>query len=115
MRRALCTMAISFFLALSGCSRDGIPLLGLDNSGNFITRFASDRQFHDELSKASSQVNESTSIALRTSPQDQSGKLRTVAVGLGFNVTLGLGPALSIGASPRIRFIFSNSRAPIIP
>jgi hypothetical protein len=101
--------------ALAGCSKEGIPLYGLDDSGRFIERYASEAQFRRELTKVSSQVSESAFAALSESPQERSGMLRTVVVGLGFNLQGGLGPIVTLGVASKVRFAFSNSQKPIVP
>ncbi len=113
--RAKICLVFSLGGLLSGCAVDGIPLLGLDDSGEFVERFASDRQFAEELRLATAQVRESTFLALRDARHEPTDTLRTVAVGLGFNLSAGLGSVVSIGVSPRVRFIFSNSQVPVVP
>jgi hypothetical protein len=102
-------------VALTGCSQQGIPMVGFDDNGNPVERYAEDAQFRDELSKATSQVNDSAFRALQAAPADQSGMLRSVVVGLGFNLSGGLGPIVTLGVSPKVRFVFSNSQKPIVP
>ncbi len=114
MKRNLLFILVAM-LGLSGCAQDGIPLLGMDDSGSILERYASDEEFREELTKATSQVNHSTFTALRSSGQDQSGMLRTVVVGLGFTFQGGLGPFITASAQPKVRFGFSNSKKPITP
>ena len=102
-------------LGCASCAKEGIPILGLDDNGAFVERYVSKNQMRHELKKTTSQVAESTFTALEASPVDTSATLRTVAVGLGFNLKGGLSHIISIGVSPKIRFAFSNSRWPIIP
>lgn len=108
-------LALCMPMLLAGCSGDGIPMYGLDDSGHFVERYTSEWQFKDELRKASTQVAESTFTALQSSPADRSGSLRSVIVGLGFNLQAGLGPIIAVGVSPKVRFAFSNSKKPIVP
>jgi hypothetical protein len=100
---------------LAGCADDGIPLLGFDDGGVLVARYATDRQFSEELSLATAQVKESVFLALRDAHPEQRDTLRTVAIGLGFNLSAGLGSLVSIGVSPRVRFVFSNSQVPVVP
>ena len=90
-------------------------MLGLDEKGEYIERYVTQDQFSNELQKATAQVGESTFAALQASPADQSAMLRSVVVGLGFNLKAALGPVASITVNPRVRFAFSNSQKPIVP
>jgi hypothetical protein len=102
-------------LSLVGCAKDGVPLIGLDDKGQLIERYESDAKVRDELARAAGQVGQSAFSAINASPADQSGMLRTVAVGIGFNLSGGLGPIITMGVAPKARFIFSNSKTPIVP
>lgn len=102
-------------LCLSGCASDGIPMIGLDDSGKMVERYASDGQFREELASATKQVTQATFEALQTAAQDQSGTLRSVVIGLGFNFQFGIEDIVTMGVQPKVRFAFSNSKNPIIP
>lgn len=98
-----------------GCSRGDIPMLGLDDDGKLVEVYASEKQFQSKLTEAVLQIHASTVPAIQATHQDRSAMLRSVIVGLGFNFEGGLGPIAKAGASPKVRFAFSNSQKPIIP
>jgi len=109
------SMAAVVVFGFCGCAQEGIPILGLDDNGRYIERYASDGELRNELMGVSTQVASSTFKALQSATQDQSGTLRTVVVGLGFNFSGGLGDFVTLGVSPRVRFIFSNQKNPFLP
>jgi hypothetical protein len=61
-------------------------------------------------------VNDSTLPSLkaqeRNAPPRSRWMLRDIVVGIGLSFSAGLGPIFSLTASPRLRFIFSNSTHP---
>jgi hypothetical protein len=107
-------------LILAACSSDGVPMIGLDDSGNPVERYVEEAILKEEFNRASGQVEDSTFVALKNELQSpaamaQAGSLREVVVGLGFNLSGGLGPVVTMGVSPKVRFVFSNRVEPVIP
>ena len=113
MIRATFLLCVSLILA--ACAKEGIPILGLDDKGVFVETYVNPVQMQDNLQKTTAQVEESTFSALQAAAPEASATLRTVAVGLGFNLRAGIGPVVSVGTYPRVRFFFSNARKPFIP
>lgn len=114
-RLARLTGALLIAGAAFGCARGEIPLMGLDDNGNPVDLYAPESLFRDKMIEAVKQVHEATAPVLKDTYKEKSAQLRTVVVGLGFNFEAGIGSIAKVGASPKVRFAFSNSQKPIVP
>lgn len=93
----------------SGCGGE-VLLMGLGPDEQEIEAFVNSHQYGEELAKIIGATSESTLPVLE---QDEAlrgprWKLRTVAVGLGFEMEFGLGERATVGATPQIRLGFTH-------
>ena len=96
-----------------------IALVGLDRAGNEIANVVPAEAYTESLALAFSAVHKSalpTLAARREAPAEiRTWRLRTLGVGVGLTGTLGLGPIVTLSASPRLILVFTNSKHPIYP
>ncbi|MCB0365749.1 MAG: hypothetical protein H6624_01945 [Bdellovibrionaceae bacterium] len=109
----LCALVAAF--GLSGCATSGIPLLGLDDEGDYYNYFVEDEEFSGHLSTTLDTVNDSFMESVRLTNGEGTWHMRTVAVSLGFVLEAGLGPVIKGGMTPKFGVVFSNSKKPVIP
>ena len=69
------------------------------------------------MKNKSQDIHDTAVVVLQKKEEEKkpSWNLRTVSVGCALDAEVGLGPIVSFGFVPRIRFIFSNSNTPPIP
>ena len=97
-----------------------VPVVSLDELGRSQVKMLPTARYRSAMSSASSAVHDSVVAVLdehseRQAKAGQRWTLQTIGVGLGLTGQIGLGPLVSITASPRVRFIFSNSKSPVYP
>jgi hypothetical protein len=108
----LCFLAV--LMGTAGCSKDGIPVLGLDDNNKLVEIFVKDEKFQEQTTKLIDDVTESTMPVLKTE-SNNGWMLRTAVVGLGLKFEAGFGPFKKASAAPRVYMAFSNSKSPVIP
>lgn len=101
-------------LAFGGCRHVDVPLVGLDEQGNSVSISMPAEKYGKNLSTAIASVHESVIPALAGRSERGGLALRTVAVGAGVSAEVGIGP-LKVGAFPRFRLMFTNSKDPATP
>ncbi len=98
------------------CGAADLPLVGIDANGKEVERLVSRESYVKRLKTLIASVEQTAFPVLgRIKPMDGSWKLQTFSLGIAMNLTVGIGPILSVGLSPSFTFIFSNNTEPQIP
>lgn len=119
VRKKIRKISALFFLAIAmecsmGLSGE-ILMVGLDKNGAPVEVLVPESQYKDNLKKALVEVHSSTLPVLEAKSDFTKGwMLRTVVVGVGVNMELGIGEA-KFGILPRFRVGFSNAKEPSVP
>lgn len=100
---------------LSGCGKSGIPIIGLDKDGKEVTYYVPEKDYVENMGTIMMTAQESVYPALSENSRASSWHIRTLVLGLGFNLEFSAGPIITAGVQPRLRFAFSNSKKPILP
>ena len=102
-------------VALPNCNYfDGIPVIGLDSRGVAAQVFVPKSEYVKRMMAYTSSVQDSLLPVLNRHDPGSEWALRTVIFGAGVNAEVGIGP-FRVGAFPRFRMIFSNSKDPSLP
>jgi hypothetical protein len=122
---ALAAGAIILFLfttrPLKAGGEDEFPvaLIGLDRAGQEVASTVPASVFTDSLALAFSAIHRAAlpSLAAHREPAttEATWRLRALGVGVGLNGNFGLGPIVSVSASPRLILVFTNSSQPSFP
>jgi len=96
-----------------------IYLIGRDSSGHSLVQSIPAATFQNNLTVVFSAVQDSLIPKLNT-PQISEVlpgplEMRTLAIGIGLTGLIGLGPIFHMSLTPKIRLVFSNSKAPVYP
>ena len=104
-------------VSLAAGEVDDIPLVGLDKDGKTIETSIAPVEYVSRLSTATESVLSSTVEALgkSASAAAKPWKVRTIVVGVGAELEVGVGPILKLKAVPRFRVAFSDSDDPALP
>ncbi len=106
-----------FILGLWGSASvaGSILMVGLDKEGKEMIMDVPVKNYKDNLKKAIAGVQISTLPVLQRKSESLKGwMLRSVVVGLGVNLEVGIGEA-KLGVLPRFRVGFSNAKEPSVP
>jgi hypothetical protein len=98
-----------------GCTRNGIPLIGMDDHNKYYEYMVDDKEYAKNLKMLFESSDQAIKPALEESVKKSSWSLSTVVVGLGLKGEAGVGPVLTISVSPRFRLAYSNSPKPYVP
>ncbi|MGZ3769446.1 MAG: hypothetical protein ACXVCP_13055 [Bdellovibrio sp.] len=120
-------MKQSFFLMLTSCllplfsqaaTIEKIPVVGLDSNNQPTVIEVPTKSYSSNYKAAVSTINDSLMEAVNlnapTNNTNQRWHLRTLTVGLGVSMEIGVGP-VKIGAIPKSRLMFTNSTTPWFP
>jgi hypothetical protein len=93
-----------------------IPVIATDDQGNNQVIEVLKADYVSRLNHSVTAVNDSLIDAFNATSLNQSTSwhLRTVGIGLGSTVEIGLGK-FKLGATPRVRLLFTNSKTPSLP
>jgi hypothetical protein len=121
----LAILVLALLVVSSGRVRAGdeedldVAVVGLDKAGNAIQRSIPAAVYTRSMAATFSAVHRSLlpSLALRIepAPKQKAWRLRALGVGLGLSGSIGLGPIISVTASPKLRLVFTNSANPVYP
>jgi hypothetical protein len=118
MKTFLSLLALAV-LSAAGARADSVPIVGLDRDHQPRSQAMSDAEFTKLYASLIQGVAPGTLASLEAREKTAAAAtywlLRDVAVGLGLNFSVGLGPIWSVSAAPRVRLGFSNSTHPKIP
>ncbi len=107
----LCLLSLPFnFLANA---TEVVPVVAVNDAGE-VVEFAMEKPTYIAQMKATTEaVNDSVlpSLTSKASPW----MLRTVVVGLGLGIEIGLGPVIQLKGTHRFRLVYSNSIDPVVP
>ena len=96
-----------------------LPLIGSDDVGQTVEVFVSRKKYQGRLKRMIHATQLSAMPALDKAAAAQSErkrmKLRTVVIGIGMDLSVGLPLLITLNATPRFRMAFSNSADPVIP
>lgn len=109
-----------FWILLLFCNAavyaDDIPMLGIAEDGSPIEIFVPESTYQERLTQAVVSLQEATLPILEQKSQTSTDwMLRSVVVGLGVRIDIGLGNLIRFGIIPRFRLAFSNHKEPAIP
>ncbi len=96
-------------------SQDEVPLVGLDSDNQPIEVFINKKEYQGRLGRMISSVQESTLPVLTKRDPRQGWSLRTVMVGIGVSMEVGISKIFKLGAIPRFKVAFTNSSDPGLP
>lgn len=111
-------MRLWVFIILLGTQVAGatdLPLVGLDRDGNPVELFVKKEKYQKQMTEAIDGVQTSALPVLEKHEKSAPWSLRTIVVGIGLSVQVGIGPIIKLTAAPRFRALFSNSNDPVIP
>ena len=93
-----------------------IPVIAIDKQGNSDVIEVSKEDYLNRLNHSTNTVNDSLIEAFNSTTMTSNSQwhLRTVGVGIGSTMEVGLGK-FKIGATPRVRFMFTNNTTPSLP
>ena len=106
-------MAVASFAQASWAG--DIPMVGLDRDGSPVELFVKKEAYKKQLTQAVGGVQTSALPVLDKHEKGGAWKLRTIVIGIGLSIEVGIGPILKLSASPRFRAVFSNSNDPVVP
>jgi hypothetical protein len=117
--------ALGTIVSFSGCRggrgvENAIPVIGVDENGNPTEVMIGEADYSERLEQLMSSYIDSTlpvlnrSVASPKEPSPSDWMIRTVTLGVGINAEIGVGSA-KVGAFPRFRLIFTNSKDPTVP
>ncbi len=113
-KRAL--VAGLFLFSLSGCMGENkIPMISYDQDGNAVQVMVSEGEYSEHVTQMISSVQDSAAPVLSKTASSPSWMLRTIVVGTGVNMEIGVDPIVKVGVYPRFRMVFSNSTDPTLP
>jgi hypothetical protein len=92
-----------------------IPIIGSDKSGNEIIVHVSRQKYIESMREMLMATQRETVPALDHLSSIKQWNLRTLALGIGVEATLGVSPFFQLGIQPRFRALFTNSSKPVIP
>lgn len=96
-------------------------MIGLDSQGQSVQLWVSEAEYTEKINRTVTNVQDSITPTLAriesTSTRAQSSPwmLRTLLVGTGVNMEIGVDPIVKVGVFPRFRMVFSNSTEPPMP
>lgn len=97
------------------CNNIGeIPILELDENGNPTQKLAPKEEYSRRFEALAKSVHDSALPVLVDHDQNHKARLRTLVIGVGAEADVGIGP-FKIGAYPRFRMLFCNSRDITVP
>lgn len=106
-------------LALVLCSQlamaKDLPMIGIDQDGHPVEVFVKKEKYRKQLTDAVKGVQTSALPVLDKHEKSAPWSLRTIVIGVGLSIEVGIGPILKLGAAPRFRALFSNSSDPVLP
>lgn len=107
-------MLFVVLVSAKGYSAD-ILMVGLSKEGAPVEVLVPESKYKDNLKRAIVEVHNSTLPVLEKKADFTKGwMLRTVVVGVGVNMEIGIGEA-KFGILPRFRVGFSNAKEPSVP
>ena len=119
MLKNLIFFALLLLPRLGHAFGETIPVVGLDKNQQEVSVAIPKEQFQKNFSQVVTTIQDSTLIAIENKERIDGSVsdwlLRDVVVGIGLNLTAGLGPIYHVTAAPRIRACFSNSTHPRFP
>lgn len=115
-------------MSLSGCMGESkIPIMSYDKDGNPTQVMVAEGEYSGQVTEMISATQDSaapifsrqnramTEGLSRDSVTMPAWMLRTVIVGTGVSMEIGVDPIWKVGVYPRFRMVFSNSIDPTIP
>ena len=90
-------------------------VVGNNDDGSAIEQTIPSGEYSTELAASTSTVADSLQSALTSQINVTNWKLTSVVVGVGIGAQVGIGPIISVKASPRFRMVFSRNSNPVIP
>lgn len=106
---------LSIVLCAQVAAATDLPLVGLDKDGAPVQMFVKKEKYQEQMAAALKGVQSSALPVLEKHEAANKWSLRTIMIGIGLSVEVGIGPILKLGAAPRFRALFSNSTDPVIP
>lgn len=127
--KKIITLSLLCLVALQGCQKNiptqkmdstsssskGVYLLSIAENGEVIEKKIRKNEYEGHLNNIIESVQESTIPNLQKKTNKSQWGLRTVLVGIGIKLNIGIGPLANYGFTPGIRFAFSNSKKPNVP
>ena len=92
-----------------------IPLVGLDENDVPIESVVTKQEYQEKMSALLASVQQSTIPTLTQRNAGSGWRLRTVVVGIGTSVEVGVKSVLTLGFLPRFKVAFTNSSDPGLP
>lgn len=122
MQRIVRVAGLLAALGMSGCLQPWglkLPAIAFDSQGNPTQVMLPEKEVQKRMGASLSVVADSALTAFQESDRSHFAHrepllLRTVAVGVGVQAEIGLGP-YKIGATPHFRLMFTNSKEPPLP
>lgn len=113
--QTLLSVLCCLLLSTSAFAENTIPVITEDANGNPMVTEVSATEYSARYRATVSTMNDSLMNAINVSAnKNMNWHLRTIAVGIGINMEIGVGP-LKVGAVPKSRLIFTNSTNPSLP
>jgi hypothetical protein len=103
-----------------------IPLVGIGSDGSPVTQYLSQDDYVKRMSELLASVQETALPVLegvhpmlhgnaRDGRADRSWQLNTFTLGIGLNLSVGVGPVVLLAVAPAFTLVFCNANNPIIP
>jgi hypothetical protein len=115
MMRAVLATFTALVLVNSMAFAADIPMVGIDGDGNPIEVLVKKESYRNTLTKAVNGVQMSALPVLEKHDKGAAWSLRSIVIGIGISVEVGIGSIFKVGAVPRFRALFSNSTDPVLP
>jgi hypothetical protein len=112
------TVAIMvLLLGISGASfANEIPVIGTDEQGQEVVKYFPRNRYARNLAYVIQATQDEALPALNKAKPGKRWKIRTLALGIGVDIKLGLTPFFELGFAPRFRAILTNNKDnPVIP
>ena len=111
MKAPLSIFLLLLLLALTGC-KGRLALLGLSDKDNAVQSLVDEDRYQEKLVRGILHVEDSVlDAAERTAGHEKKWQLQLIAVGVGLNADVGVGP-FRLGVTPGVRAFFTNTPTP---
>lgn len=112
------TLLLAFGITSCKSIEKMVPMIGLDEEGQATHVLINESDYSSTMTSTMKTFYDSTMSALKEGVkpplETNDWALRTVVVGVGINMEIGVGPA-KVGIVPKFRMQFTNSSEPILP